>query len=249
MEIDELKLLAGVPYEIEGFKAHCPTIRDIMEIGESEYQTYLGALSLGVNSLDIREDNASSEYDDLEDIDVIFLVIYNDEYYKNTFLKALRFFLKDDFNVSLSEDGLIIYAGRIEEEKYLSRNTLEYVLNIIKIQNCIINKDNIADENPSDERAKRILEKMKEAREKLAKVKNKNGDGSDTLSFSDLVSILCSNGNGINPFNVWDLNIYMFNNQFNRMKMLEDYDINIRSLLAGADSEKIDLKHWMSKIT
>jgi hypothetical protein len=32
------------------------------------------------------------------------------------------------------------------------------------------------------------------------------------------------------------------------MKMLEDYDINIRSLLAGAKPEDIELKHWMSKI-
>ena len=32
------------------------------------------------------------------------------------------------------------------------------------------------------------------------------------------------------------------------MKMLDEYDINIRSLLAGAKSEDIELKHWMSKI-
>ena len=42
--------------------------------------------------------------------------------------------------------------------------------------------------------------------------------------------------------------MYQFNNQFNRMQMIEDYDINIRSLLAGADSKKIQLKHYIRPI-
>jgi hypothetical protein len=33
-----------------------------------------------------------------------------------------------------------------------------------------------------------------------------------------------------------------------RMKMMEDFGINIQQLIAGADSKKMDLKHWMSKI-
>ena len=40
--------------------------------------------------------------------------------------------------------------------------------------------------------------------------------------------------------------MYQFNNQLQRLKIFKDYDTDIQALLAGA--EKIDLKHWMSKI-
>jgi len=118
-------------------------------------------------------------------------------------------------------------------------------MNIIKLQNCL-NKKSEEEENPASEKARQILERQKRARALLAKAKG--SEDNETLTLADLVSILASHGNGVTPLNVWDINFYWFNNQFNRMKMFEEYDINIRSLLAGAKSEDVDLKHWMSKI-
>ena len=93
-----------------------------------------------------------------------------------------------------------------------------------------------------------MLEKRRKARERLNKAKNNDSDG-ERLTLDDLVSIVCANGNGINIFNVWDLSFYAFNDQFNRMKMFDDYQISVQSLLAGADPNEIELKHWMSKIS
>ena len=47
---------------------------------------------------------------------------------------------------------------------------------------------------------------------------------------------------------VCEYDFFQFNNQFNRMKVVEDFKVNVQSLLAGADSKSIKLKHWLSKL-
>ena len=47
-------------------------------------------------------------------------------------------------------------------------------------------------------------------------------------------------------YNKYD--IYQFNNQFNRLKIMDDYHVNIQALLAGAKSEELHMQHWLTKI-
>ena len=87
-----------------------------------------------------------------------------------------------------------------------------------------------------------IIKKIKEGRKLKEKTKNSE------LSFLDLVASLAAKGNGINPFNVWDLTYYAFNDQFKRMQAIEDYEQAIRSIEAGADPKKIKVEHWIKSI-
>ncbi|MNJ72751.1 hypothetical protein D3C77_694540 [compost metagenome] len=88
---------------------------------------------------------------------------------------------------------------------------------------------------------------MLENRQKIRRLKNEQGDFQDAPTFHDLVSSLCAHANGIHIFNVFDLNIFQFNDQFYRMKLLSDYELNIQALMHGADSKHIQLIHWISK--
>jgi hypothetical protein len=107
------------------------------------------------------------------------------------------------------------------------------------LQNCISKKDEIKTANAKAEEIKnKILKGQQLLNKKM---------GLD-VSFGDLVSVLAANGNNLNIINIWDLTMYQFNNQFARMQMIEDYDLNIRSLLAGAKKEDIQLKHYIRKI-
>lgn len=59
---------------------------------------------------------------------------------------------------------------------------------------------------------------------------------------------MAAKANGLNLFNIWNLNYYAFNDQLQRLRMIEDYDIGIKSLMAGADSKKVKLKYWIRSI-
>lgn len=240
MEIDKLKLLAGDPIQFSDVGHIYPfTIRTIKDIGgEKEFNSYLNVLTMG-KELIKRTFGESNELDGLSDFEIIYLFISMDINYKNIVTKALRTILKKD--IIATDYGFLV------EDKVINNSNFDELVHIVKVQNCLKKLSNETEENPANDKARELLEKRKKARERLNKLKNNESDG-EPLALDDLVSILCANGNGINIFNVWDLSFYAFNDQFNRMKMFDDYQVSVQSLLAGADPNEIELKHWMSKI-
>ena len=94
--------------------------------------------------------------------------------------------------------------------------------------------------------AAKLLEKKRMLNEKIRKSKSRSGD--DLISMADLISIFAE----AEKMPLQDVyrkyDMYQFNNQFNRLKIMDDYQVNIRALLAGAKSEDVKLQHWLSKI-
>lgn len=256
MKIDEMKLLAGdsIPLmdntDIKNPKIICEvhpfTVGDIKNIGgETVFNSYLGVLTVDKDRLFKNEEDSANKPPDITNFELVYTICGTDENFRNMYLKAMSFILKE--NVVICNIGF--YIGEIETDRIISNDNYNDLIHIIKLQNGIEKLDSEALDNPASEKAKELLEKRKLLREKLNKAKNKeNGGDGEPLTLADLVSILCANGNGINIFNVWDLSFYAFNDQFNRMKMFEDYQVNIQSLLAGANPDDIEFKHWMSKI-
>ncbi|WP_367567014.1 hypothetical protein [Lacrimispora sp.] len=136
-------------------------------------------------------------------------------------------------------------------------NDKKYVLNhlnydnfreILKQRNCLVDLDDVDEcENPSGEMAKKLLEKRKKLREKVKKAKSIGGDD-DSLTMTDLISIFAQ-AEHMSLQEVYEsYDIYQFNNQFNRLKIMDDFHVNIQALIAGAKSEDVKLQHWLSKI-
>lgn len=240
MEIDKLKLLCGDPIQFSNVGYIYPlTIRNIKDIGgESEFNSYLNVLTMG-KELAKSAFGETGDIEELSDFQIVYLFCSMDINYKNIITKALSTLLKDE--VTITDYGFLVKDKIINDTNY---DELTY---IVKVQNCLIKASEKLEDNPANDKAKELLEKRRKARERLNKAKNNESDG-EPLTLDDLVSILCANGNGINIFNVWDLSFYAFNDQFNRMKMFEDYQVNIQSLLAGANPDEMEFKHWMSKI-
>jgi hypothetical protein len=229
---DELRLLKGSSFFVDGIEIKPFKIGEIVEIGYVKYQQLMNVFALEVE--DILKD-IPEEFNDVTIFD-LFLNSGISELY-NLLIDSINLFFHPK-NLQVIKDDNLIFI----DDKIINRNNWTQISNIVKLQNCFKKEEKY---NPADPRTAELLRKRDEARNKIAKAKGSDGD---SLNFSDLVSILSANGNGIDIFNVWDLTFYSFNNQFARMKMLEEYDISIRSLLAGAKSEDVDLKHWMSKI-
>jgi SepF-like predicted cell division protein (DUF552 family) len=236
----QLKLHSNLPILIDDVgRLHSLTLRDIAEIGLHKYNQYLSALCFDLNDL-----QTQIEDEDITVFDVIALNSLHDEQFKKIVTEALSLMFKEV--VTFSENYGIFFVGEKNECRIISSINYEYIKDLIKIQNGLKSIDGEDEYNPKDAKAKEIIEKLKHAKQKIKK--QRLDDDEEPLNLFDLISILCANGNGINIFNVYDLNMFQFNDQFNRMKMLDEYKINIQSLLAGADSDKIELRHWMSKI-
>ena len=65
---------------------------------------------------------------------------------------------------------------------------------------------------------------------------------------ADLISIFAE-AEKMPPQDVYrNYDVYQFNDQFNRLKIMDEYHVNIQALIAGAKSEDVKLQHWISKI-
>jgi len=143
--------------------------------------------------------------------------------------------------------GFII--GDDNDKKYVLNNlNYDSFREILKQRNCLVDLDGIDEfDNPDSEMAKKLLEKRRKLHEKLRKSKHINGDD-ESLTMADLISIFAQ-AEHMSLQEVYDnYDIYQFNNQFNRLKIMDDFHVNIQALLAGAKSEDIKLQHWLSRI-
>ncbi len=235
--MDEIKLraIAHTPTTILNLSILPVTIQEIIEIGYEQYNQYLSVLNLKTEQL-VSEFSIPNLPEHIQFYDII-LKLYHGEQISAVFLDCLKFFLKTKEIVY--KDALYINNLQVTAEVF------NYIVKIIFIQNGVEN-DSLSF-NPKNQRAKKIREKMLENQRKIQELKKNSGSENEALSFIDLISILCSNANGITFFNVFKLNMFQFNDQFNRMKLLNDYQISVQSLLHGADPKKVEIKHWISK--
>ena len=89
----------------------------------------------------------------------------------------------------------------------------------------------------------RVTEIKRRARERdriKAKQGNKNG-----ISLNTCLVAICCMGIGITPLNIGEMSYASVGEIMKVMQDKEKYDIDIRSLLAGADSKKIKPKYWI----
>lgn len=225
------------------------TLREIAEIGERTYNKHLNAITFDIEDIEKIKGDEGEEIT-LTPYEILLVNIFYTDVEVNfhkTIIDALTFFFKE--KPTFDERGFF-YFGNMSEGRLIHKENFDELRNLLKEQNCLLSKKEKEDiYNPANERAKKIAEKLNKARKKITELKKKKEEKSETsLTLFDLVSILASNGNNLNITNIWDLTMYQFNDQFNRMKMLDEYEVNVQALLHGADSKQVELKHYMRKI-
>ena len=138
-------------------------------------------------------------------------------------------------------NALIFWLSEITHCKVLfSQRKIAFVTRSFEI-----NKDNFS-AIQSVIRQRNGLQRRKEERLKRRKAKSLDDDES-AITLSDLVSILAS-GFGMTLQEVMGYDLYQFNDQFNRLKIMDDYEVSVQALLHGAKKEDINFTHWLTKI-
>ena len=147
------------------------------------------------------------------------------------FDKNIGFVVKDD-----SDDVLFV----------LNENNYNQFRNVLKQRNCFAGAEDFLDENPANEMAAKLLEKRRMLKEKLRKTQKSQDD--DGITMADLISIFAEAEKMPLQDVYRNYDVYQFNNQFNRLKIMDDYHVNIQALMAGAKPDDVKLQHWISKI-
>lgn len=181
-------------------------------------------------------------------LEYLFMMSESDSRIKDIVTEGFEFFIKEP--VTLLMDQKMVVVGNLKEIVKNIKSVEE--LKIIKEDNYFefqqllrraIGEQEIEPYNPN------LHPKVKyfKAKQRLRdRVKEKNSKDGLTLG-STLAAICCMDLN-LNPLNIGELSQAAVTILIRYYQEKEKYEIDIRSLLAGADSKKVKPKNWIRNI-
>lgn len=256
----EHKLLKGSILYFEQVPTYSITLGQMAEFGFSRAQ--------GIINLLCMEDSRAKEFlsADMEQAAFAFIYLLISEERKkitdgqiagdmreDTLLYSIPAFLELLFKnkVVFDSDYGFVIGTDAGGKTIINDSNYAELRDILKERNCLADIDELtASDNPASGMVKQLLDKRKKLREKVRRAKKREGsDDGEPLTMADLISIFAQ-AQTMFLQDVYDrYDIYQFNNQFNRLKIMDDYHVSIQALLAGAKSEDVKLKHWLTKIS
>ena len=242
-------VLIGSPLDFKGkLKIYPPQVKDV--VTNPNFNVFYKILTLTQD--DVR-DEIGKKLGEGERLPSPFEYLMLSCQYIKDFSKilngAFQFFCKTDIGFLFEEKKIII--GNLEEIvqnisdlseiEYLTENEFFDFQNQIRIAVGDKEASPPEPEDPNeDPRIRRIKEKARERDRIKAKQGRKNG-----ISFDTCLVAICCMGLGITPLNIGEMSYASVGVIMSMMQNKEKYDIDIRSLLAGADSKKIKPKYWI----
>lgn len=228
----ELKLLAGMPIEIDGGRLRSPKIKDVIRIGEQKYNLYMSYLL-------IDKSNFGDELkDDITNFDIAFLKCYHDEDFKNVFFSALKFIFNETPTLQGNDEELFFYFGDELNHWKITRNNFSKIQELVRVSNNIqIQKD---DYNPGNEKAAKFIERLKQIKASRPKPKEK-------MNLFSIIRGLAWRENGVNIFNVPEMTVFQLYQAFFATEKIDNYRSIVQGIYSGSvDDKKIRFAdiHW-----
>ena len=223
----KLKLILGLPIEIDKIKIHSVKVKEIAEFGYLKYNQALKIIS--ADSFEIKKILNTDE--DILPFEFVVISVMSDV--------QIRILIEDLFTLifkektEFSEEQLCFNVGKHE----LNKDDFDEIVNIIcKRNGATKNEKDLG--KPSNEKARKILERRNLARSKLKK------SGENGIDLADIISFLSVY---FDTSVLLNLDIYQIKNRFMRIIKKENYDISVNSLIHGANKSDLNLKHWSEK--
>lgn len=250
MEDLKYRLFGGVPILAEGYGKIKPlTVKEVIEFGYTEYMICLNLLNLEKEDLLNIDKEDTGMLEALKDITALeVLITLGGNELEEKLCEALALFLNGEAILDKEELSIII---KFDEENYaiVNRDNYDSIREVIKWQNYInhFTDNSKGSFTPADEKARKLKEKMDALKKRTEELKRKrDGEEDDSnIDFYDILSAIASKSNSINEINILDLTIYQVYSKFKRLELIDQYDISIKSMLAGA--QNIKLNHWSNK--
>jgi hypothetical protein len=231
--MSKMKLMANLPIYVDKIPIYSPVLLTIAELDQDKYAQMVNNCII---SKELIIEDLKKEINGVMNYDLLLSMIGNRDNFLNEFLDSFFYFTKEKIHIasSMYTKDIVFTNGKLE----LNRNNYDEFIKAIKYVNCLGDTE----EEELDEFDRLLLEREKKVQEAF----NKN---TEHIYLVDLVSAVANiEGNGLNIINIWQLNIYQFYEQMQRGQLKEQYDIAIKQLLAGANSDDVDVKYYFTNI-
>ena len=238
----------GQPVEFKtGLKIFPPKVREVIE--NKNYEIYVRLLTYSQEEVEdefVEANKTLAKYP--TPFEFMLANSYHNKNYEKKCLEAFEFFLHQE--VTFLYEEKVIIVGNINKVLQTVSSLDELVTlkeeDFFVFQNAIresCGKKSVELPNP-DEHPK--LKEMKRKARYRDKIKAKNAAKSkDGISlFTSLVSICCM-GLGLTPLNIGEMSYVALSSILRKYQEKEKYQLDIESLLAGADSKKIKPQYWI----
>jgi hypothetical protein len=237
-KIDQLRLLKGLSIPMTDgacFVKHL-TIGEIAEIGLEEFYQYLNLFTVEDDEINIKIDDKSIDL-----YNALMINCRNDFNIRNKIEVGLCVFTGEQ-HCYYDEERDILFIDNVDDRRITEENFNEF-RSILQIIYRI--KKEIEDQSTMTEAERKMRKKFEDRKKQLAKAKQKEGRG-DKITLEDLIIGLMVVGRKTNE-DVWNFPFYSFYEAFYCLERKEQYEVNLKSLLAGADPKKVKLIHWLDK--
>lgn len=276
MEIDELRLIRGGNYNLDGIQVIHPTLGQITDLGLATYLEYVSVFTTGINDwADVLFCEADIWYEDLESDWKLFLEreavrgvpvlvemnggISEGVKVSEEIRKALNFvFLKNSdceyvftiANLENNETDTFLCEAELQNQRYLLKDDgfrfTKDLYDKLSLYLCKINW------------IKRKYDFLKGGNKTAKKMilrnsynQRKRRKSKEFFTFESMISSVVAKG--VPYKDIWDYPIYFVYDQFYRYTKIEDYQNTMSALYAGGiDTDKNPIKweeiNWSSVI-
>ena len=248
--IDE-RIFLGYPIDFKDIcQIYPPTVNDV--IGNKDFSIYQSFLTMTQEELD----DAYGQEEQIKQIPTPFQYLlmnyYQDETIREKIHGAFQQFVHEPVTIVPEIEMLLI--GKSEDEldpdidlenpRLLTEDNFFDFQNQIRLVMGFEMVQPPEPEDPNlDPRIKRYKAKIR-AHDKI--IAKKNAKKSPTLG--TLLAAICCMGIGLSPLNIGEMSYACVHWLISMEQQKEEYDIDIRALLAGADSKKVKPKYWIKNI-
>lgn len=245
------RIFLGFPIK---FKDICeifpPKVNDV--VGNERFNVYLSLFTITQEELDeiyLKDESVKQVPTPFQ---YLMMNYYSEEEMRSYIEEAFKLFVHEPVTIVPEIEMLLI--GKSEEELNpdvdLENPRLITEENFFDFQNYIrtsVGSELIKPPDPEEEnldpRIKRWKMKVKE-HDKI--IKAKKAKTAPTLG--TLLAAICCMGIGLTPLNIGEISYACVQWLIAMYQQNEEYDIDIRALLAGADSKKVKPKYWIKNL-
>lgn len=237
----KLALATGVDIPIPELQTvlHQPTIKEISMIGETNFFTGIQLLCIQ-KTMYIEDEFLLANTTNFQ----IFMTMMNEKQIadkKQNVIQALSL-LFPNAAIVFTPRSLIINFGEVTS--IVDEGNFDILQQLLQKVFCLNSSDQQTF-NPGSKKAKEIADKLMKARQKVAAAKAKDqGDGS---AFGQYLSILTIGVSSMTLQDCINLTIYQLYDLIERYGLYVNWDLDIRSRLAGAKGDK-PVENWMKPI-
>ena len=243
--IDE-RVFLGYPIDFKDIcQIYPPTVNDVC--GNKDFLIYQSLFTMTQEELEDAYVDSAGATNIPTPFQYLLMNYYQDETMRKKIEDGFMKFVHEPVTIVPEIEMLLI--GKSEDELDpdvdLENPRLLTEENFFDFQNAIrmVMGEKAAEPPDPDEdpRVKRIKAKAR-YRERL-KAKRQKGP-----QFGTLLAAICCMGIGLSPLNIGEMSYACVHWLISMEQQREEYDIDIRALLAGADSKKVKPKYWIKNI-